>query len=590
MSSLAKYLLFGALASLLLVAVACGGDEDEVTQPQATTAPAPTSAPAPTAAPAPTTGPAPTAAPAATAQPAARPTAAPAPTATPAPVTGMPKRGGVFRVVPSATIGALDPVRNTAFVTRTAMNNAYDWPFGWSAALVSKEQMIDSWSMSSDSKEYTFTLRDGLMFHDLSPVTSEDVIASMGRWHTSVGTASTMWDLGGFPSLSSVDDKTFKLNLTKPFGLWVSYWGVAQTFVMPKEAAEALAPEEVNTNYMGSGPNRFVEWQPGNLVVFERFEQYVPRTDPKDGSTGARIQYLDSVEIVEIADAATRVAALQTRQVDQANGIPGDFYDQLLAMPDINVQILPDMALQAMATNKTTAPLTDGRANLAVMWASDVEETMKAAYGPENLWRLCPAIFFCNSAWESDIGSEVYFGKDIDKAKQLWGEAVAATGYGGDPIVLLTNTDYPDLYARALLTKQYLEEMDVEVEFVVTDWASLISRKIANLDKDPAEGGWHFYQSGCESCYDPINDPFINESWNGGWPHQRAQQLRTEFASAGSVEEAMAIVEEIQTIFYYEWPAVIQYGFSSWLMPAQSFVKNFQPHKQFNTDGVWFDK
>ena len=571
MISRTRYLAFGIVLALTMTLAACGGDDDDDT---AVAAPA-----ARAAAPA-----APAAAPAARVP---APTAVAAP-AVPAAMTGPQKKGGIFRLVPSATIGALDPVRNSAFVTRVAMNHAYDWPFGWNNDLVTQEQMIDTWSMTPDSLSYTFTLRDDLQFHDGTAVLASDVAATMHRWHTSIGTASTIWDLFGDPTIEVVDDKTYKVIGSKAFGLWVAYSGVAPIFVMPKSLADSLEPEEVNTNYIGSGPMKFVEWKPGAAVVYERYDAYVPRTDPKSGSAGARITYVDRVELIEISDAATRVAALQTKQVDMANGIPTDFFDQLSGMQDINVQILPNFAQRAIAQNKTTAPLTSDKALLALQWATDVEEVMRAAYGPEDLWVLCPAIFFCNSQWETDVGSEIYYGVDKAKAKTLWQEALAETGFDGK-IVILTSPDYADLYASALVTKGYIEEMGSEVDFVVTDWATVISRKISNLDKDPSDGGWHYYESGCESCLDPIGSPFINDSWNGGWNNPRAQKLRADFANVTSSAEGMAIVEEIQRIFYEEGPAVVMYGYDNWLQPAQNYVKDYNLHKHVNTDGVWLD-
>ena len=91
-------------------------------------------------------------------------------------------QANTLRVVPHANVTILDPIWTTAFVTRNHGYMIYDTLFGTDLAGKVKPQMVDKWSMSKDSLSWTFTLRDGLEFHDGKPVTSEDVVASLKRW------------------------------------------------------------------------------------------------------------------------------------------------------------------------------------------------------------------------------------------------------------------------------------------------------------------------------------------------------------------------------------------------------------------------
>src|SRR3546814_10719035 len=73
-----------------------------------------------------------------------------------------------------------------------------------------------SWTTSADGLVWTFTLRDGLLWHDETPVTAEDCVASLKRWSQKDGMGRS---LAGFTSeITAVDDKTFKLVLTEPVG------------------------------------------------------------------------------------------------------------------------------------------------------------------------------------------------------------------------------------------------------------------------------------------------------------------------------------------------------------------------------------
>ena len=580
------FLLFGLVAALFLVVAACGGDDDVARVAPAAPAPAAPAAPA-SAAPAAPAAPAAVAVP-----PAISPTRAPfVQPAVPAPAgagVAMIKTGGTLRHFPTASVPNLDYIWQSSGVTGTIVRNFYDYPFGWDDQLQPQPQMVDTFSIRGDGMEYTFTLRDGLMFHDGKPVLAEDVTATILRWKESVFVPGKIWGLAE-PTLEVVDDKTFKIKPTKPFGLWLSYWGQWPTFVMPKALVDSLEKEVINDDMTGSGPFKFVKWTPGDKVVSERFDAYVSRTDPKSGYTGARIAYVDFLEHIEVPDAGTKLAALQTGQGDLADGLPRDFFQTLQDTPGINTVIIRPGSRAEAATNKLYAPLNNPKSRLALVKISDPEEYMRAAYGPEELWETESCLFYCNSQWESYVGEEVYRNVDVAGAQVLWDEAVAETGFDGK-MVLLTNPDYAEFYASALITKRNMETLGAEVDFVVTDWATVVGRKIANLHKDPqTEEGWHFYHT-ASSPFDPLGIQSMSNTWNGGWDNPVAQQLIIDFSQAASVQEAKDIVDELHRIWYYEDPATIMLGTANSMITMQDVVMGYVPHRTLMLDGLWLDR
>ena len=505
-----------------------------------------------------------------------------------APDTG-PKFGGIFRWTPQASVPNLDPTRQTSFVTHSIVYQWYDYPFGWNLDRVAQEQMVDTWSVNDEATEYTFSLREGLEFHDGNPVTSEDVTASILRWKTTPGLPGTLWDLAEEPTVEAVDELTFKLNPGKPFGLWIPFWVSLPTYVMPKEGVEPLQISDIMTDYTGSGPFKYVEWIPGNRVVMDRNENYNPRSDAGNGDAGARIAYVDRVINLEVPDAATKLAALQTKQTDFAEGLPNDFYDTIVNSPGIKAVVIPQWARPQLATNKRNAPLTNPKARLAIQAATDPEKYLGAAYGGPDLWDLGPCLWACGAQWGSDIGAEQYYEVDLEKARALWQEAVAETGFSGK-LVLLTNTDYSDFYASALITKEILESLGAEVDFQVSDWATVISRKESANARDTVEDGdWHFYHT-WGGPLDPITDSAIGLTWNGGYHNERIIELRDEFLNSTSLEEAKAITEEIQRIYFEEDPATIMYGWFKFVVAMQEDVQGYVPHKRIMMQGMWLDR
>src|SRR5437899_9802170 len=87
-----------------------------------------------------------------------------------------------FKVVMHSDVKILDPVFSGAYITRNHAYMIYDTLFAIDEKLQVKPQMVDSWTTTPDGLSWTFKLRDGLEWHDGTPVTSEDCVASLKRW------------------------------------------------------------------------------------------------------------------------------------------------------------------------------------------------------------------------------------------------------------------------------------------------------------------------------------------------------------------------------------------------------------------------
>src|SRR2546429_1548622 len=123
----------------------------------------------------------------------------------------------VLKFIPQADLRILDPITTTAYITRNHGYMIYDTLFATDAKFQVQPQMVDKYEVSADSLTYTFTLRDGLKFHDGTPVTAEDVVASLKRWWVKDGGGQIIQKYS--KELTAVDDKTFRLVLTQPYGL-----------------------------------------------------------------------------------------------------------------------------------------------------------------------------------------------------------------------------------------------------------------------------------------------------------------------------------------------------------------------------------
>ncbi|MBI3451546.1 MAG: ABC transporter substrate-binding protein, partial [Rhodospirillales bacterium] len=103
-------------------------------------------------------------------------------------------QGKTLKFIPQADLRVLDPIWTTGYITRNHGYMIYDTLFAVDADFNVKPQMVDTWTVSDDKLTYTFTLRDGLKFHDGEPVRSTDVIPSIQRWGKRDSFGQTMMD------------------------------------------------------------------------------------------------------------------------------------------------------------------------------------------------------------------------------------------------------------------------------------------------------------------------------------------------------------------------------------------------------------
>ena len=147
------------------------------------------------------------------------------------------------------------------------------------------------WSASTRSAptgcNYSFTLRDGLKFHDGSPVTTKDVIASLKRWGAKDGVGQRL--MGYVTEMKAVDDKTFTMALKEPYGMVLESLGKSGSSIaaIMREKEALTDPQQQVKESIGSGPFVFAkdQWVPGSKAVYLKNKDYIPRTR---GAVGLR--------------------------------------------------------------------------------------------------------------------------------------------------------------------------------------------------------------------------------------------------------------------------------------------------------------
>ena len=437
-----------------------------------------------------------------------------------------------IRIAPQSSLQVLDPFWTTATVTRTHGYMIYDTLFGTDAAGRVQPQMVEKWSRSADGKSWSFTLRDGLAFHDGAPVTSRDVVASLQRWAVKDNLGQKI----PVERLQVVDARNFRIVLREPFGLLLEAlgkMGANVPFILPQRVAGAPADRQIEET-TGSGPYVFQrdEFRPGDRAVYVKNGKYVPRQEPASGTAGGKRVYVDRVEWRFLRDAQTQVNALVAGEVDLVEQPAHEHYAMLRAERGIQVIENRHGTQVLLRFNHLQPPFDDARLRRAALVALAQEPFLRAQFVSPGLYRACLSMYPCGSPYETSAGTEGLLRGDAKRAREL----LAQAGYAGAPVVILQPTDLATLARLPLVAAQQLRTAGFKVELAAMDWNAVLARR---QKKDPpGRGGWSIFITTFNGL--DLENPAINPAMNAacdkawpGWPcDTKLESLRSEFLRA----------------------------------------------------------
>jgi peptide/nickel transport system substrate-binding protein len=453
----------------------------------------------------------------------------------PAPAIAQAGRISTLRFIPQSNLVSLDPIWTTATVTANHGYYVYDTLYAANGKMQPQPQMAAGHELSSDGRVWRIRLRDGLRFHDGTPVRAIDCIASLQRFALAdefgklLGRVVDKWGM--------VDDRTLEIRLTKPFPLLLDVLAKSDSrvpFIMPERLART-PPTTAISEVIGSGPYRFLpsEYNSGSRVAYTKFTDYVSRTEPPDWASGAKIAHYDRIEWNIIPDAATAASALRNREVDWWENPTSDLIPMLKSDPHIKTMIQnPAGNCAVMRLNNLQAPFNNEAVRRAVMMAVNQEDYMSAVYGTDDMsvWRTCFSLFPCNTPYESEDGAGLLKGKhDPDVVKK----ALNAAGYKGERVVILNPTDFPTIGPLGQVTYDALKKAGMNVELAESDWGTVIQRRTSREPVD--KGGWSIFHTwGAATAWaTPATSSTVRglgkEGWFGWWENPKVEMMVAEW-------------------------------------------------------------
>lgn len=431
--------------------------------------------------------------------------------------------------------------------------------------------LADQVQVSPDGKTYTFTLRRGVRFHNGAPLGAADVVWSWQRYLD----PKTNWicrpDFDGtngakIESVRAAGPYTvvFQLDRAQPMLL-------TQMAALNCGASAIMHRDSVNPDGswkapVGTGPYMLHEWRRGAFIELAAFKGYASRGGARDGYTGAKIAYADKLRWLIIKDDAARRAALVKGQIDLLPSMAVHELASMKKLGTIAVKSAPTMQVNALLIQSRDSVLAKPAVRRALAHSLDVLGLAQVATGGTG--RANASMVPTASAYYSAAQQQAP-AFDLGRARALLAEA----GYRGEPIKLVTNRRYADMYDQAMMIQGMARQAGINIELEVLEWATQLDR----------------YQSGnyqlMSFSYSARVDPFMtydsmlgdrNKSKRKLWSNPAAMALLAQAGSSADPAVRQALFDRLHRLMLEDVPLIVLFNMAD-VNAVSTTLDGFEP-------------
>ena len=503
-------------------------------------------------------------------------------TATQAAPFKCPHVGGDFVFGQETNINTLDQMTSSTIATRNIAMNIYE-------SLMTRDEnnhpileLAQAMIEARDHLTYTFTLRQGIHFHNGKRMTSADVAASFDRYARVGNQRSTLANVDHWDTPNASTFVIHMKTIQPTFIEALSSFSVP-IVIIPSEDRDI--PAQQLTQPIGTGPYQLVGTEPGSTIKLKRFDGYKPNASfqERTGFGGYKQACLDTVTFRIISEPGARVAGLRNGELHAVEDVPATSAPDLKNDTDITILLLKNWWIQMASPNISNPPTDNLLVRKAIQAALDMDEIMGTA--SDGNYQLNVGFQYPDQPDYTDAGKETYNQRNPDLAKQYLADA----GYQGEPVVLLTNKDYPPMYNSALIIQQQLQAVGINAEMKVVDWPTSVQMALNTTE------GWNIYFTAWgtqpalgalatmqfliqpNASYKPVDgkdDPDVLTAWKdmNALPTVKGRQ------------EAFARMQQLVLERVYAFPL----GSLTKIQAVRSNVNGFEPFRIPRMANVWF--
>ena len=341
---------------------------------------------------------------------------------------------------------SLDPHKAVAAGTKEIMFNVFEGLLKPTPEGDLIPAVAEKYEVSEDQTTYTFTLREGVKFHNGETVEMQDVVYSVERCAGTYGEEPLIPALSTVKSITA-DGNTLTIVLDQPNTEFLSYLTLA---ILPEDY------DQQDTAPVGTGPFKFVSRAAQDNIVLEKFADY-----------WGEPAYLDKVTFKIIENADSILMSLQSGAVDMFSHLTSTQVAQL--GDDFNIEEGTMNLVQALYLNNAEKPFDDVRVRQALCYAVDKQAIIDLAfdgYGSPIGSSMYPAFgkYFDDSLTN-------YYTRDIEKAKALLTDAGYPDGFS---MTITVPSNYQPHIDTAQVIVEQLKEIGVNAEIQLIEWGSWV--------------------------------------------------------------------------------------------------------------------
>lgn len=470
-------------------------------------------------------------------------------------MAALPAAASSLRVQLPADIRSIDPGVNRDHNTDGVVLHMVEGLIAYGEDSLPKPLLAEKFEISGDGLSYTFTLRQGVKFHNGATLTSADVLWSWQRYMDPKTDWRCRSEFDGrgqvkVEQVSAPDARTVIFRLNKPSALFpasLARTDCAMTGILHKDSLKADGSFD---KPVGTGPFKFGEWRRGEYVRLERFADYAALPGKIDGLGGAKRPLVDELRFLVVPDSATAKTALLRGDIDIVPDVANADIAELKKTDKVGLSVVSHMGLVGLIIQTRDPVMGNVKLRRAIAAAIDTQELV--AQITDGIGKPNQSIVPALSAYHGPVQKQGH-AYDPAAAKKLLAEA----GYKGEKIVMLANKRYPQSFDAAVVAQQMLKAAGINVEIEVLEWATQLDR----------------YNKGNYQIqafpYSGRLDPSLSfESMTGPkdkqprklWDDAQVQALLEKSMAVADKNERQAIFDELHKRFIADVPMVMLYN------------------------------
>lgn len=349
----------------------------------------------------------------------------------------------------SADIASLDPQGHNDTKSERVSFLLFNRLFRLSPDFEIVPDLAESWEQPSDT-EWVIKIKEGVLFHDGTEMTAEDVKASLER---SMESPKVKHVLSEVESIEVVDEYTVKITTKIAFAPFLYTLVHAGASIMPKAYIES---DDNFANPVGSGPYKFVEWVSGDKIVLEKNENYFDENN---------MGQMNRIVFRVIPEGTSRTIALETGEVDIVDELQSLDISKITENSDLKLYQNPSTKIDYFGMNTEKKPFDNELVRQAMNYAIDKEAVMMIAIngaGTEAKSVLAPSMLGYKAA---------DYEYNPEKAKEL----LAAAGYpDGFEMTIWASGDERKRIAEVIQAN--LMEIGIQSSIEMLEWGTYIDQ------------------------------------------------------------------------------------------------------------------